>query len=160
MGLFDRFRSRGSHEVALTAAQQEAVEDAMKWTQPGHPGAQDIEVSGWQGLGALISQVHAMQQAGLDMSGGNQVIDLRGSGLKEEIMGVIEAHGIDPTQQGQQIDGSTAPALQADIMAVLANAGLDLSAADFPMQPGSPEPSEPEPPMDPRAPQIRNPLDR
>ena len=82
---------------------------------------------------------------------------MRGSGLREEIMGVIAAHGIDTNQQGQQINASED--MQKDIMAVLEKAGLNIDPSQFPT--GMPASSaEPEEPMDPNVPQIRNPLDR
>jgi hypothetical protein len=170
MGIFSFFRTRSASESAmLTAQQQAAIDEAMTqaqsqsqgqmpagWTQPT-PGEGPGALAG---IGMLISQLQAMQTAGLDIETNSQVVDLRGTDVKQEIMGVIAAHGIDPTKEGQEIDASTAPQLQNDILAVLSRAGLDMSAAGFPIPDRSAGPKEPEEPLDPSVPQIRNPFDR
>ena len=59
--------------------------------------------------------------------GESQVIDLRGSGLRDQIMGALEQHGIDPqAAQGAEIDADDVPGLQDQIMQALQDAGVDV----------------------------------
>ena len=117
-------------------------------------------------LAAMFGQAKDMQGQGVDLSAlqegmnsqnitvDSQVIDMRGSGLREEIMGVIAAHGIDTNQQGQQINASED--MQKDIMAVLEKAGLNIDPSQFPT--GMPAASaEPEEPIGPERPPDQEP---
>jgi hypothetical protein len=55
------------------------------------------------------------------------VIDLRGTGLREQILGALEQHGIDPNASaGGEIDASQVPGLQEQIMQALEEAGVDV----------------------------------
>jgi len=174
MGLFSYFRDRRERESALSNSDQSEIEAALASAQ-AQAQAQPVqqgEVSGLEALGmlaAMFGQSKDMQAQGVDLSAlqeglnsqnitvDSQVIDMRGSGLREEIMGVIAAHGIDTNQQGQEITASED--MQKDIMAVLEKAGLNIDPSQFPT--GMPATSaEPEEPMDPNVPQIRNPFER
>lgn len=171
MGLFSFFRNRRANEIALSSPEQQAaIEQAMAQAQAWQASAgtqtqaqftQVEGVGGLSGLGALISQLHAAQQAGLNVESSNQVIDMRGTGLREEILGVIAAHGIDAGKPGE-IDASSSDGLQQDIMAVLARNGIDVNQAamGMPFAIVDPPAKEPDEPIDPTVPQIRNPLDR
>jgi hypothetical protein len=56
------------------------------------------------------------------------VIDLRGTGLRDEIIGALQQHGIDPdAAPGTQINAGDAPGLQEQITQALENAGVDVS---------------------------------
>ena len=174
MGLFSYFRDRRERESALSTSDENEIEAALASAQAQAQGqpVQQGEVSGLEALGmlaAMFGQAKDMQGQDIDLAAlqegmnsqnitvDSQVIDMRGSGLRDEIMGVIAAHGIDTNQQGQQINASED--MQKDIMAVLERAGLNIDPSQFPM--GMPATSaEPEEPMDPNVPQIRNPLDR
>ena len=178
MGIFNFFRNRRARETALQSPEQQAaIQQALaqaqvQAAQAGHlggqpgpagqvPAAQGEGMGALAGLGVLLSQLSAAQQAGVSVESSNQVIDMRGSGLREEILGVIAAHGIDPNQSGE-VDASSADGLQQDILAVLARSGIDVSAATAGMPFAVVHPpedgSEPEP-LDPTVPQIRNPFD-
>ena len=117
MGLFDFFKGRRADEDALANARE--VEPMAEPTTLGSfAGSEDQAVVGQQVPGtttsvdvqgmsaadglAMLSQLGPMiQQA---MATGNvqitqgepQVLDLRGTGLREEIMGIMSQHGIDP----------------------------------------------------------------
>ena len=138
MGILGYFRNRQARESALgSAEEQAAIEEAVaqakaesarlqeEHEQAGNGGA----VGGLAGLGVLFSQLQAAQAAGVNVEAAGLTADLRGSDLREEILGVIAAHGLDATQDGQAIDASLAGALQSDILAVLARAGIDVNAA-------------------------------
>ena len=59
---------------------------------------------------------------------GPQTIDLQGSGLRDEILGILDQHGIDPDPASpQQIDASQMPEMQQQIMDAIARQGVDLS---------------------------------
>jgi hypothetical protein len=171
VGIFSFFRNRRMSESALASPEQQAaIEQAMAQAEAwqASAGAQtqasytQVEgVGGLSGLGALISQLHAAQQAGVTLESGNQVIDMRGSGMREEILGVIAAHGIDASKPGE-VDGSSADGLQQEILAVLARNGIDVNQAamGMPFAIVDEKSKEPAEPIDPTVPQIRNPLDR
>jgi hypothetical protein len=63
--------------------------------------------------------------------GPTQTLDLRGSGLREEIMGIMKQHGIDPAAgtAGQSIDASGYGDMQKQILALLAEHGVDPGAS-------------------------------
>ncbi len=171
MGIFSYFRNRQARESALgSPEEQAAIEQAVAQAQAQSAQLQAEHaqvthgeaVGGLAGLGVLFSQLQAAQQAGVSVETSSQMIDLRGSDLREEILGVIAAHGIDASQDGQTIDASSAEGLQSDILAVLSRAGIDVNAAAAGMPfaivdpPG--EAGDPPEPIDPTVPQIRNPL--
>ncbi len=59
---------------------------------------------------------------------GAQTVDLRASGLREEIMGIMERHGIDPDPASpQEIDAGQMPEMQMEIIDAIARQGVDLS---------------------------------
>ena len=69
--------------------------------------------------------------------GSSQTIDMRGSGLREEILGIMSQHGIDasnPGSQGQNIDPSTIPGMQQQILDALSKHGIDPNTGQ--MRPG------------------------
>lgn len=72
----------------------------------------------------------AMAQGNVEVTQGeSRTIDLRGSGLREEIMGIMREHGIDADPgSGQQIDASSMPGMQQQILEALEQHGLDLGA--------------------------------
>ncbi len=117
MGLFDFFKGRRADEDALAQAREvESTAEPNPLGSSASPEGQDVVgqqvpgtttnfnvegMSAADGL-AMLSQLGPMiQQA---MATGNvqitqeepQVLDLRGTGLREEIMGIMSQHGIDP----------------------------------------------------------------
>jgi hypothetical protein len=78
---------------------------------------------------------HALQQLGIDPSkvqveqGPNQVLDLRGSGAREQVLKALREHGIDPDKKGQTINAATIPGLQESIFRALGQAGVQIPNA-------------------------------
>ncbi len=81
-------------------------------------------------LGPMIQQ--AMATGNVQISQGEpQVLDMRGSGLREEIMGIMEQHGIDANSgtASQNVDASAYGNMQQEILQALAKHGIDPNAA-------------------------------
>lgn len=138
MGLFNFFSRRRQRESAIAGGTPEPLTRQLKGDgapigQPvqgaGQPQAFDLSTVA--GLGSMFGMIQqAMQSGSIQVSHGeNQVIDLQGnSGLRDEILGAMRQHGIDPdAAQGSQINAGDMPALQAQIMQALENAGVDVS---------------------------------
>ena len=169
MGILGYFRNRRARESALgSAEEQAAIEEAVaqakaesarlqeEHEQAGNGGT----VGGLAGLGVLFSQLQAAQAAGVNVEAAGLTADLRGSDLREEILGVIAAHGLDATQDGQAIDASSAGALRA----TSSPCSPAPASTSTPPRPDAlaivhpDEPAEPAEELDPSVPQIRNPL--
>ena len=137
MGLFNFFGRRRERESAIPGGSPDSVTKQLKGDgepigQPvqgaGQPQAFDLTSVG--GLGSMFGLVQqAMQSQSIQVTQGeNQVIDLRGTGAREQIMAALQQHGIDPeTMQGTQIDAANVPDLQNQIMSALEQAGYDPS---------------------------------
>jgi hypothetical protein len=81
-------------------------------------------------LGPMIQQ--AMASGNVQISQGQpQVLDMRGSGLREEIMGIMNEHGIDPASgtANQNIDASAYGNMQQQIFEALAKHGVNANPA-------------------------------
>lgn len=59
----------------------------------------------------------------------SQTIDLRGTGRRQQVEGVLREHGIDPDRQGQTIDASQVPGLRDALLKVLMGAGVKIPDA-------------------------------
>lgn len=137
MGLFNFFSRRRQRESAIPGGTPESLTRQLKGDgapigQPvqgvGQPQAFDLTTVA--GLGSLFGMIQQATQAGsIQISQGeNQVIDMRGTDLREEILGAMREHGIDPdAAQGSQIDAADMPGLQQQIMQALESAGVDVS---------------------------------
>ena len=166
MGIFSFFRNRRAAESAFGSLEQQAAIQQALAQANAHPGVstgpamqvtQTESVGGLAALGVLFSQLQAARDAGVTVETTSQVIDLRGTDLRGDILEVIAAHGLDANRPGQEIDPAAAAGLQADILGVLAGAGIDVTGAGMPTgMPPSPEAAAEE--LDPSVPQIRNPL--
>ncbi len=154
MGFFSRRRQRESavpesaNEQALGSfANPEGQEVVGQQVGGGQPGAIDLQSMGLtDGLAALSQLGPAIQQA---IASGNvqitqgqpEVIDMRGSGLREEIMGIMSEHGIDPEAgtANQNVDAGAYGDMQQQILAALAKHGIDPGASgssiNFQIQP-------------------------
>ena len=160
MGLFDIFKGRRADEDALAAA-REAEPAAQPQAAAGFASDDSENVVGQQvqaatganfdvqgmsatdGL-ALLSQLGPMiQQA---MATGNvqitqgepQVLDLRGTGLREEIMGIMSQHGINPAAvSGENVDAADYSDMQRQILEALAKRGVPTGIEPPPAQPDS-----------------------
>jgi hypothetical protein len=94
------------------------------------PGAQGMDAGDAM---AMFSQIGpAIQQA---IASGNvqitqgqpQVIDMRGSGLREQILGIMQQHGIDPENPGAQttVDAGAYGNMQQQILEALSQHGIN-----------------------------------
>ncbi len=113
MGLFDFFKRRRDRESAIPGGTSEPLTRQLKGD--GKP------------IGQPVGQ--AFQSGNFQVTQGeSQVIDLRGSGLRDEILGALQQHGIDPdAAPGAQINAGDVPGLQEQIMQALEDAGIDVS---------------------------------
>jgi len=101
----------------------------------GQPSIDLSSMSGLEGLQALMQVGPMIQRA---MATGNvqisqgepQVLDMRGSGLREEILGIMKAHGLDPEGQTPgEIDASAYGDMQKQILEALSRHGIDPGAS-------------------------------
>ena len=139
MGLFDFFRRRRERESAIPGGTPESLTRQLKGDgEPiGQPvgkafpqAGQNFNLTGATDLTSMLAMFQqAVQNGSFEVTqGGNQVIDLRGTGLREEIMGALQQHGIDPdAAPGAQINAGDVPGLEEQIMQALENAGVDVS---------------------------------
>jgi hypothetical protein len=158
MGFFSWRRKR---ESALQESSTDAPELGSFAKSEGQPvvgqqvgGGQpqfDVEGMGFTDGLAMLAQLGPMiQQA---MASGNvqitqgqpEVLDMRGTGLREEIMEIMQQHGID-AQAGtasQNIDASAYGDMQQQILQALAKHGIDPNVAgssvNFQISPDSDE---------------------
>ena len=153
MGLFSRRRKRESAipestDVALGSfANPEGQPVVGQQVGGGQPTFDAEGLSGMDGLkmlaqlGPMIQQAMASGQVQV-FQGQPQVLDMRGSGLREEIMEIMGQHGIDPAggTANQDIDASAYGNMQQQIMEALAKHGIDPSAG---LPTGNPEPQPP-----------------
>lgn len=96
--------------------------------QGGIPGMAD-SLAALAQLGPLFQQ--AMLQGNVQIQHGDaQTIDMRGTGLREEIIGIMRAHGIDPdTGSAQAVDTSAYGDMQQQMLDALARHGIDPGAS-------------------------------
>ena len=137
MGLFDFFSRRRERESAIPGATPESLTRQLKGDgstigQPvqGAGQPQGFDPTSMSDLGSMFGMIQqAMQSGSVQVTQGqNQVIDLRGTELREQIIAALEQHGIDPNgAEGSQISAGDVPGLQAQIMQALENAGVDVS---------------------------------
>jgi hypothetical protein len=140
MGLFSYFKRRRERESAIPGGSPEPLTRQLKGDgKPiGQPVGQAFPQQGQSGFETLtggptdMAGIMAMMQQAFESGnyqvtqGEDQVIDLRGTGLREQIIGALEQHGIDPNAQGQEINAADVPGLQEQIMQALDDAGVDL----------------------------------
>ena len=140
MGLFDFFKSRREKESAIPGAGEAEPAPGSFANPEGQavvgsqvPGAPGFEVQGMSaadGL-AMLSQLGPMiQQA---MKTGNvqvsqlppQVIDMRGTGLREEILGIMGQHGISTDgSSGETVNAANYGDMQKQIAEALEKHGI------------------------------------
>ena len=145
MGLFDFFKRRRERESAVQLEEPSqtlgsfAKSDEVVGKQVGG-GAPEASID-LQGLGAMdglamLSQLGPMIQKAIAEGnvtieqGPTQTIDMRGTGLREEILGIMREHGIDPeTQTAQNVDAGAYGSMQQQILEALAKRGIDAGAS-------------------------------
>jgi uncharacterized phage infection (PIP) family protein YhgE len=143
MGLFDFFKGRRAKESAIPVSTEVesqtqqlgsfASPEGQQVVGSQVPGAPGVEVQGLSaadGL-AMLSQLGPMiQQA---MKTGNvqisqmppQVIDMRGTGLREEILGIMGQHGISTDgSSGQTVNTADYGEMQKQIAQALEKHGV------------------------------------
>ena len=146
MGLFDFFRNRREKESALQLSDPSetlgsfAKSDEVigKQVEGGSPqGAIDLQGLGLTDGLEMLSEIGPMIQKAIAEGnvtieqGPTQTLDMRGTGLREEILGIMKEHGIDAEAQqaGQNIDASAYGAMQQQILQALAKHGIDAGAS-------------------------------
>ena len=142
MGLFGYFRRRREREGAIPGGEIESLTQQLKGdgTPIGQPIGQALPQQptlDWAGGTDMGSILAIMQQAFAGgnyeiTQGENQVVDLRGTGLREQIMEAMRQHGIDPenaTAQGQ-VNAADYAGLQEQIMQALQDHGVDVPGGD------------------------------
>src|SRR5262245_5782952 len=119
MGLFGFLR--GKDEKAIPEPGTPEFEAAVAGS--ALPDSVQMGEEGWsKQLGVDPSQVEVHQQE-------SQVVDLRGTGARENVEKVLREHGIDPDQQGQTVDASKVPGLQKALLAALGMSGMQIPNA-------------------------------
>jgi hypothetical protein len=150
VGLSDFFRRRRERESALpvSAHAEQPTEPLGSFASPEGQPVVGRQVGGGQfdpaafggdpgladGLAAL-SQLGPMIQKAIAEGnvqiehGGSQTIDMRGTGLREEILGIMQAHGIDAESGSASIDASSYGDMQQQLLDALAEHGIDPGAS-------------------------------
>ena len=147
MGLFDFFKRRRDRERAVPSAESGSQslgsfadgDGPVVGQQVGGAGefsSASVNIEGVagmaQGLEALAQLGPMIQKAVAEGNvtieqGPSQTIYMRGSGLREEILGIMRQHGIDPEGQSQDLDVADYGTMQQQILEVLAKHGIDPS---------------------------------
>ena len=148
MGFFSRRRKRESAIPDATDAtlgsfaKSEGQPVVGQQVGGGQPAINVEGLSGLDGLQMLAQLGPMIQQA---MASGNvqvfqgdpQVLDMRGTGLREEILGIMSEHGIDlaSATANQDIDASAYGDMQQQILEALSKHGVNTD-------PGGADPSD------------------
>lgn len=103
------------------------------------PDSQSVSMGepGWtsSSMPDASAAANALRELGIDPNDAeqvnhtNQTVDLRGTGAREKIEGILREKGIDPNAEGQTIDASTVPGLQEAIFGALGEAGIQIPGA-------------------------------
>lgn len=146
MGLFDFFKRRRERESAVQvdeSGSQPLGTFASSEGQPvvggqvggGQPDLGSLDITSMGGFEALAQLGPMIQKAIAEGNvtieqGPSQTIDLRGTGLREEIVGIMQQHGIDPEGQGgQNVNAADYGTMQQQILDALAKRGIDPNAS-------------------------------
>lgn len=138
MGLFDYFRRRRERESAVPSLEITPPSTQVQPLSGETDASQAVQAAGVDlaqlgQIGQMIAEAARsgniqIQQGDSVQLDGPQTIDLQGSGLRDEILGILDQHGIDPDPAApQQIDASQMPEMQQQIMDAIARQGVDLS---------------------------------
>jgi hypothetical protein len=157
VGFFSRRRKResaipeSSNAQALGSFANAEGQPVIGQQVGGGQQSFDVQnVGGLDGLQTLMQLGPMIQQA---IASGNvqitqgepEVLDMRGSGLREEIMGIMSQHGIDPESAtaNQNIDAAAYGDMQQQLLAALAKHGIDPGASgssvNFQISPDDPD---------------------
>lgn len=151
MGLFDLFKGKRDDEDALSAMRAGSDSSLASPDQVmAAGGLAEVNVADdIPNIGVALAAIEGnpwLRMFGLDekiieaVKAGNvqisqmptQTIDMRGSGAREQVLGVLGEHGIDAhaAEGGGQIDISDNAELQQQILGVLEQFGIDPTPAD------------------------------
>jgi septum formation topological specificity factor MinE len=156
VGLFDFFKRRREREGAipspstqvnpLSTQGDEPVVGQQSSSPPSAGVGGGFEVSTLGGLAGLADAMkQAAAQGNTQVTQSSQTLDLRGTGLREEIVEIMKRHGIDPDSgavQGTQLNAASMPAMQVEMLEALKRHGIDTGGASIqidssqPPQPG------------------------
>jgi hypothetical protein len=129
VGIFSFFSRRRERESALHQAEQDAG--------AGQPvvGRQVGDAQAFADGQIDLSNLGSMIQSAIDSGnvtieqGPSQTIDMRGSGLREEIFEIMRQHGIDPESgTASNVDASDYGDMQRQILEALSKHGLNFGA--------------------------------
>ena len=86
-------------------------------------------IGGLAGLGSMLQQASA--QGNIHVTQESQTVDATGSGaLRDEIVGIMRQHGIDPESgAAQNVDASAYGDMQRQMLEALQRHGIDLGAS-------------------------------
>jgi hypothetical protein len=131
MGLFDFFKRRRERESAIPEAETEVMDQPVVGQQVEGaeqlPGGIDLSQ-----LGPMIQS--AIEQGNVTIEQGpSQTIDLRGTGLREEILGIMKDHGLDPDKSGE-INAGDYGDMQKLILEALSKHGVNVDGSPQPPQ--------------------------
>jgi hypothetical protein len=152
VGLFDFFKRRRERESAIQPPTAATGTEPVVGQQVGG-GELDVSSLNVQGVAGMTESLDMLAQLGPMIQkaiadgnvtieqGQSQTIDMRGSGLREEILGIMSQHGIDPAtaSAGESIDAGDYGEMQNQILDALAKHGIDPGASgssiDFRVKP-------------------------
>jgi hypothetical protein len=144
VGIFDFFSRRREREGALERAEQDAGATLGSFASPeGQPVVgQPVSDGGGAQVGGLdLSNLGSMIQTAIDQGnvmieqGPSQAIDMRGTGLREEIFEIMRQHGIDPESgTAGNVNAADYGEMQQQILDALSRHGLDFGAGGIQIQ--------------------------
>lgn len=138
MGLFSYFKRRRERESAISADELAALANPQGGAPAGAPeppppedvdGPVEFQVNMGPSvdLGSLMSMMLKALRTGTAQvsQAETQTVDLRGTGLREEILEALRQSGVDPRTAPPQIDATAIPGLQERIREALARRGVE-----------------------------------
>jgi hypothetical protein len=140
VGLFSFFKNRRAKESAVPPSEAlgsfaDPDDQAVVGRQVGGGGDAQPVPGGADGLAALTQLGPMIQRAIAEGNvqiehGPSQTIDMRGTGLREEILGIMQQHGIDAESgTAQSVDASAYGDMQRQLLEALARHGIDPGAS-------------------------------
>jgi hypothetical protein len=139
MGLFSFFKDRRAKESAVppsealgSFANSEGQAVVGQQVGAGSANIHSVPAGGLDALtqlGPMIQRAIAEGNVQIEQ-GPSQTIDMRGTGLREEILGLMQQHGID-AESGtvRSVDASAYGDMQQQMLAALARHGIDPGAS-------------------------------
>ena len=145
MGLFDFFRNRRQRESALEQAETET--DLGTFAKPEGQdvvGQQVAGAPGFSGGDVDLSQLGSMIQSAIEHGnvtieqGPSQTIDMRGTGLREEILGIMQQHGLNPEGgASMNVNAGDYGDMQKQIMDALSKHGVNIDGGGVHVDPSA-----------------------